>query len=516
MVPASLGRQLVAAVAGVLAVTLVALCTVGSGRSSLLQSGPQVTFTDMSAVQRAKYAGAGAASQQLSMVDLSAQQRQDSLAAPTMALASSSDPIPPGHVIHVDMPQSAMQKLKVGSIVKGKVREPMLAADGQKQFDTVDFTGKVRSLQAITVQGKIQSNILGEPDEGVVSVKLLSDQFVAPGTAVSGMVAGKIFKGVVTKAPSFDERMDEAEKRVRELAPPICGEMCQLEREIAMVGKRIKEFKASKNLRKETAALEKRMHRLEHPAPPPETVAILGNWAGFKFDFPEGEEGPNIYGSRIDVLAKSMATAPSVDDYVKAAEPIYAKTRALEKKLDDLQGLKSYSERMELLKKELAAVDNCISKHGTEGRAAPCIQRVQQGGFKSYTNRESEEEFDKDDQFLKPQEGGGGGGGGGGAAESREAAGEEAAEKATWRTEGGVRQRNARRGRGRGREPGAARCNATRGGGARVEELQQNENRRHRAASQRAAGARAWKKFLHQTDRMNHIPSDKDNVMSQW
>ena len=64
---------------------------------------------------------------------------------------------------------------------------------------------------------------------------------------------------------------------------------------------------------------------------------------------------------------------------------------------------------------------------------------MQKGGFKSYTNRESEEEMDKDDQFLKPRseapgaaEEGGGGDEGGGEAESPEAEGEEAAEKATY------------------------------------------------------------------------------------
>jgi len=488
--------QLLVAVAGAVVVAMVAVCTIGpsTGIVSLMQTGPEVTFEDMSAAQRAKYSGFGSDAS-ISMVDLTAQQRRNALAAPTTALAASSEPIPPGHVIHVDMPKAAMAKLKVGGIVKGKVREPMLAADGSKQFDTVDFTGKVRSLQAITVQGKIQSNVLGEPDEGVVSVKLLSDQFVAPGTAVSGMVAGKIFKGIVTKAPSFDERLDEAEKRVRELAPPVCGEMCKLEREIAMVGKRIKEFKASEGLRKETARLEKRMHRLENPPPPPETVAILGNWAGFKFDFPEGEEGPNIYGSRIDTLAKSMEEAPNANDYIKAAEPIYERTRALEKKLNDLQGLKTYKERMDLLKQEIALVDDCISTFGTEGAAAPCIQKVQEGGYKSYTNREAEEEMDKDAQFLKANggeegeageegaegEAGEEGGEREGEVESPEEAGEEAAEKAS------TSQLRAK--------PAQA-------------------IRRSRK-SQAAAGERAWKKFLRQTDKMNNIAT-QDNVIAQW
>ena len=64
------------------------------------------------------------------------------------------------------------------------------------------LAAQVRSLQALTVRGRIQGRA-GQPDEGVVSVKLLSDQFLAPGTSVTGKVAGKIFKGVVTQAPNL-------------------------------------------------------------------------------------------------------------------------------------------------------------------------------------------------------------------------------------------------------------------------------------------------------------------------
>ncbi len=54
------------------------------------------------------------------------------------------------------------------------------------------------------------------------------------------MVAGKIFKGVVTHAPSMDERLDEADKRIRELQPPVCDELCQLKKEIEATAQRIK------------------------------------------------------------------------------------------------------------------------------------------------------------------------------------------------------------------------------------------------------------------------------------
>ena len=161
---------------------------VGRGRAVALEG---VSFTDLSALRRwSGREGAG---------------RTTSLAS------TAGDPIPAGHVIHVDVPGSALQSLRVGATIQGKVNKQMLRQDGTEAINAVDFVGKVRSLQMITVQGKVQSNVLGQPDEGVVSVKLMSDHYVAPGTAVTGMVAGKIFKGVVTSAPSIQDRMDEDE-----------------------------------------------------------------------------------------------------------------------------------------------------------------------------------------------------------------------------------------------------------------------------------------------------------------
>lgn len=57
---------------------------------------------------------------------------------------------------------------------------------------------------------------------------------------LQGMVAGKIFKGTVTHAPSLNERLDEAEKRARELQPPVCDELCELNKEITATAQRIK------------------------------------------------------------------------------------------------------------------------------------------------------------------------------------------------------------------------------------------------------------------------------------
>jgi len=380
-----------------------------------------------------------------------------------------------------------MEKLKVGSIVKGKVREPMLASSGGEVFNTLDFTGKVRSLQMITVQGSLGSSELGKPDEGVVAIKLLSDQYLAPGTSVTGMVAGKIFKGTVTKAPSMQDRLDEAEKRIREAAPPVCDEMCELNKGIRAAEHRIADFKASRKMRKEAAALEKRVAKIEHPAPPPETVSILGNWAGFKFDLPQG---PDVYGARIKDMKARLAAIPK--GYVQAVEPLYEKTRGLEKKLDQLEGLKTVRERIDLLRKELGDAELCTQYVEPQAEATPedledrkkaaaCIESVVSSNkFKTYAGKEAEEEKEKE-QFLKPEMGGDEGAEGG---ESEE---EEAEEKGRQQSLHGTGSSMAMR-----------------------------KHAAHRQQLWAPGQRKVWEAYLAKTDKMNGVASDEDNVIAQW
>eukprot|EP00960_Hanusia_phi_P010009 292110-Hanusia_phi.AAC.1 len=67
------------------------------------------------------------------------------------------------------------------------------------------------------------------------------------------------------------------------------------------------------------------MDALEKPHPPPETVAILGNWAGFKFELPDVRrspctccpltsvdlrQGPNSYAPRVENIESRMDEIP--------------------------------------------------------------------------------------------------------------------------------------------------------------------------------------------------------------
>jgi hypothetical protein len=483
-----------------------------------------VTFKDISALRR--WSGRGA--------QLSAD--EGGLATTTSLASTSADPIPAGHVIHIHLPKSAMQSLKIGSTIKGKVNKQMLRQDGTEQINAVDFVGKVRSLQMITVQGKVQSNIMGEPDEGVVSVKLMSDHYVAPGTAVTGMVAGKIFKGVVTRAPSIQDRMDEAEKRLRELAPPVCDEICKLEKEIELTQKRIDDYKASDRLRKISEQLEKRVDKLANPPPPPEKVAILGNWAGFKFDVPDG---PSIYEPRITKMSERLDEIPK--EYSEAMAPLYKATQKLEKKLDKLEGLKTYRQRMVRLQYELDEMEKCIADAGGDkAAAAPCIRELMASTkFKTWHHREAmeeadlargpgapplgeEQEFEEDD--FPPAKGE--------EEETEEKAEEEKEEETEKEKEeekeeetGGKSASTKEKAK---EEVLERRAEGMPAAGPAASEVQPLANakavRQHRLAATStdfnakwAPGQKkTWDKFLKKTDKMDGLANDADNIIAQW
>lgn len=167
---------------GVALAAFVALATCGvqwgaGGAVGLIQ----LSMVDVSAAQRAKRHDS------VSFIDVSGEGGGRGRQAAALAAEAPSGPVPYGHIIHVDIPAAELKQLKVGSIVKGQVRRPMLSQteSGREDFNTIDFTGKVRSLQKITLQGKISGDGLGAKNEGVVTVKMLSDQFIAPGTAVT-------------------------------------------------------------------------------------------------------------------------------------------------------------------------------------------------------------------------------------------------------------------------------------------------------------------------------------------
>ena len=112
--------------------------------------------------------------------------------------ALSSMPIAPNNLLNVDVPVSQLANTKVGDVVQGQVS-----------------TG--RGLVSWT--GAITAGTTVSPTQGCVTVKVISDKYIAPGTQVSGSVGNAAFVGTVVGSPNHQERMGNIERRLKSLEP---------------------------------------------------------------------------------------------------------------------------------------------------------------------------------------------------------------------------------------------------------------------------------------------------------
>ena len=106
--------------------------------------------------------------------------------------------IAPNNLLNVDVPVSQLASTKVGDIVQGQVKTGL---------GLVSWTGAITAGTTIS------------PTQGCVTVKVISDKYIAPGTPVSGKVGNAAFAGTVVGSPNHQERMGNIERRLKALEP---------------------------------------------------------------------------------------------------------------------------------------------------------------------------------------------------------------------------------------------------------------------------------------------------------
>ena len=109
-----------------------------------------------------------------------------------------SVPLAPNSLLNVDVPASQLATTKIGDVVKGRVRT---------------------SLGLVSWTGAITAGTTISPTQGCVTVKVISDKYIAPGTPVSGKVGNAAFIGTVVGSPNHQERMGNIERRLKALEP---------------------------------------------------------------------------------------------------------------------------------------------------------------------------------------------------------------------------------------------------------------------------------------------------------
>ena len=129
-------------------------------------------------------------------------EESSSYPASTQLLASN-------HQLHIDVPIKQLAETRVGDIVKGRM---LSDTNGNKRY--VNWMGTITADTAIS------------PKQGCITVRVISDRYIAPGTPVSGTVGSAGFLGTVVGSPNNLQRIGSIERRLEALEPRSRGEVC--------------------------------------------------------------------------------------------------------------------------------------------------------------------------------------------------------------------------------------------------------------------------------------------------
>ena len=215
-----------------------------------------------------------------------------------------------GKHLHIDVPAQQLASTRVGDIVQGK----MLASAAQGG-GYIDWTGSITADTTVS------------PQQGSVTVRVISDKYIPPGTPVSGKVGAAGFMGTVVGAPNSQERVGNIERRLAALEPRAKGEVKALKKKLARMNRQLTRLEGKKTISERLVDLEKRLVELERRPPSKHGLTFAGNIAGLHF---VGTLGSRSLADRIDRIDARITAIQSRPKPVEFAKP-------LEKKLDELE-----------------------------------------------------------------------------------------------------------------------------------------------------------------------------------
>jgi hypothetical protein len=220
----------------------------------------------------------------------------------TLALLSSSS-VAVGHTLHIDVPVQQIADTRVGDVVKGK----MLASAAQGG-------GYIHWTGAITADTTVS------PQQGCVTVRVISDRYIPPGTPVSGQVGSAGFMGTVVGAPNNQERVGNIERRLEALEPRRKGEVLALQKKLARMNRQLGRLEGKQTVSERLEDEEKRLVALERRPPSKHGLVFAGNIAGLHFTGTLGSRSLADRIDRIDARITALQARPQPDEFVRPVE----------------------------------------------------------------------------------------------------------------------------------------------------------------------------------------------------
>lgn len=252
----------------------------------------------------------------------------------------SAMPIAQGQMLRVNVPASQLATTRVGDILKGTYRTSALSGGG-----VVAFTGQVQDGSEVS------------PSLGAVTVRVLSDKYVAPGTPVSGRVGNSMFAGTVIGSPNTKERLAALEKRLSALEDPNKKQVVDLHDEIKDVEGRLSKIEGKKTIKDRMGELEDRINDLENKPDSLDSSLIKNNEEGFHF---HGSIGPNTVEPSVDSVEAGLAAIEKAPGPEEAVRPVVNRLDEVQQRIDDLEDSTHPKKTIAVLEKRLVSLEKQV------------------------------------------------------------------------------------------------------------------------------------------------------------
>jgi polyhydroxyalkanoate synthesis regulator phasin len=250
-----------------------------------------------------------------------------------MTAAGEPGPMRKGALVQMDVPATQLATTKIGDIVHGKMK----AAGGE-----VAFTG---AIAAGTQMSQTQ---------GAVTIRVMSDKYIQPGTPVSGRVGNSMFKGTVTQSPNVQERLADMEKRLAQLEVPAKQPIIDMHKTLQDYDSRLRTLEGSQTMEERVDELERKITALENQKPGLDWRKIKYNREGFHF---HGSIGPNNLEPSLDKVEENLSDIEKGPEPEEVVEPVATRLEEVEARINEIADEIKPKDKMAKLEKRLAALE---------------------------------------------------------------------------------------------------------------------------------------------------------------
>jgi hypothetical protein len=238
-----------------------------------------------------------------------------------------------GALLSMDVPASQLAATKIGDVVHGQ----MMASGGE-----VAFTGQIAAGTKMS------------QTQGAVTIRVMSDKYIQPGTPVSGRVGDSMFQGTVTQSPNDQERLANMEKRLAQLEEPARGDIVYLHNGLDDVDRRLHHLEGTKTMEERVDELDRKITDLENQKPGLDWRKVKYNGEGFHF---HGSIGPNELEPSLNKVEEGLSEIEKGPAPEEVVAPVAERLEDIEARINDISDAIKPKDQMAKLEKRLVALE---------------------------------------------------------------------------------------------------------------------------------------------------------------